>query len=227
MIRVAFAFVLAAWVTFAEGARIELEFDIVFGNMKLGEGRDVLEHDGARYSVTSTSEPQGLAALFINDLRRESRGRITSHGLMPEQFVESGRKGGTRSARFDWESASLVLESDGQTETVKLPPGTFDQACLPYAFVFRPPPDRETFEVSVTDGRRLTHYRYRLVNREKIKTGIGEIDTLHFEKVRDADDKRGFEFWVAVDRQYLPVKLRYSDKKNRVFESTVTRIKVE
>lgn len=220
------ALIWAAEAPAAQPSRIELTFEIVFGSMKLGEGHDVLEHDGTRYSVISVSEPQGLAALFINDIRRESTGQVTASGLKPERFEESGRKGGTRLAQFDWANGQLTLQSDGNTETVKLPPNTYDQACLPYGFLFVPPAN-DGFEVHVTDGRRLGHYRYRLVAQEKIKTGLGELDTLHFEKVRDPDDKRGFEFWVAVERQYLPVRLRYSDRNNRVFDSIITSIKIQ
>ncbi|HWQ39653.1 MAG TPA: DUF3108 domain-containing protein [Burkholderiales bacterium] len=229
MRRIAFCLSLAliCLASPAQAARIELTFEILFGDIKLGEGRDVLEHDGTRYSVVSVSEPQGLAALFINDIRRESRGLVTANGLRPERFEESGRKDGSRNARFDWAAGTLVLSSAGQVQTVKLPPNTFDQASLPYAFMFAPPPTGESFQVNVTDGRRLTQYRYRLVGRERIKTAVGEIDTLHFEKVRDPDDKRGFEFWVAIDRQHLPVRLRYSDKNSRVFDSVVTRIKIQ
>jgi hypothetical protein len=227
MRRLAVAVMLMFLIPIAAAARIELTFEIMMGNMKLGEGRDVLEHDDSRYSVVSISEPRGLAALFVNDIRRESRGLVTSAGLKPEFFAESGRKGGSRSATFDWEAGLLMLESGGQTERVKLPAGTYDQASLPYGFVFAPMPGKDTFEVSVTDGRRLSEYRYRLVGREKIKTRIGELDTLHFEKVRDPGDKRGFEFWVAVDHRHLPVRLRYSDKNNRVFDSIVTRIQVQ
>lgn len=225
--KLAFALLLMLAAPLAAGARIELTFEIVMGNMKLGEGRDVLEHDGNRYSVLSVSEPKGLAALFVNDIRRESRGSITSAGLRPEHFSESGRKGGSRSATFDWEAGTLVLTNGEANETLKLPPGTFDQASLPYGFVFAPPPEQETFEVSVTDGRRLNQYRYRLLGREKIKTGLGELDTLRFQKVRGPDDKRGFEFWVAVDHRHLPVRLRYSDRNNRVFDSIITSIKVQ
>jgi hypothetical protein len=220
-------FALAWSVPCAAGApsRIELTFEIVFGNMKLGEGRDIIEHDGDRYSVVSLSEPQGLAALFINDVRRESKGVVTPEGLRPERFEESGRKDGSRVAQFDWPNGELRLNSGGSTETVKLPPNTFDQASLPYGFVFATPP-ADSFRVHVTDGRRLTQYTYRLVGREKIKTGLGQIETLHFEKVRDADDKRGFEFWLAPGHQYLPVRLRYSDKNGRAFDSIVTKISI-
>lgn len=209
----------------AQPVRIELTFEILLGNIKLGEGRDIVEHDGSRYSVESVSEPQGIAALFIKDVRRVSEGVVTATGLRPERFEERGRKGGARVAEFDWSNGQLTLNSEGSSQTVALPPNTFDQASLPYGFLFAPPAS-DGFEVHVTDGRRLTQYKYRLVARETIKTRLGEIDTLHFEKVRDPDDKRGFEFWVAVERQYLPVRLRYSDKNNRVFDSTITSIRI-
>jgi hypothetical protein len=210
----------------AAAARVELTFEVVYGNMRLGEGREVLEYGDGRYSVVSVTEPEGLAALFINDIRRESKGVITASGLRPERFEESGRKEGARYATFDWSEKKLTMSSGGSTQTVALPPETFDQASLPYGFMFTSPAD-QPFLIHVTDGRRVQQYRYRLVAREKIKTKMGEMETLHYEKVRDADDKRGFEFWIALGHKNLPVKLRYSDRNNRVFESVITSIKAE
>jgi hypothetical protein len=54
---------------------------------------------------------------------------------------------------------------------------------------------------------------------------LGEIDTLHIEKVRGPDDKRGFEFWVAVDHHHLPVRILFTDPKGRAFNSLVTSIR--
>jgi hypothetical protein len=63
------------------------------------------------------------------------------------------------------------------------------------------------------------------VGREKLNTVLGELDTVHVEKVRGPDDKRSFEFWIAVDRNNLPVQLRFTDKQGRVFDSVVTAIR--
>ena len=87
------AVIWAAGSSAAQPTRIELTFEIVYGSMKLGEGRDVLEHDGSRYSVTSVSEPQGLAALFINDMR--PRATATSGALQTED---------------DWELSPITIE---------------------------------------------------------------------------------------------------------------------
>lgn len=204
--------------------RVELTFEISFGAMKLGRGEDRLEHDTKRYQVYSDTIPQGLAALFIDDIRRESKGSVTDGGLRPTSFIERGRKKGIRAAEFDWTNNKLRLIHGGSNETVELPEGSIDQASLPYAFAFAGgiPDD---FSVHVTDGRRLKEYRYRIVGRERIKSVLGEIDTIHIERIRDSDSKRSFEFWVAVEHHYLPVQIQFTDKKGRKFDSVVTAIR--
>jgi hypothetical protein len=203
--------------------KVELTFEIRFGMMKLGVGEDHLKHDGKTYQVNSDTIPKGIAALFIDDIRRESKGTITSNGLKPASFVERGRKNGIRAAQFDWAQHKLSMTAGDEKQTVDLPDGTIDQVSLPYAFAFASGVP-EDFKVHVTDGRRLTEYRYRIVGRERIDSALGEIDTIHFEKVRDADDKRSFEFWVAVNQHYLPVQMRFKDKNGRQFDSVVTSI---
>jgi hypothetical protein len=203
--------------------RVELTFEIHFGAMKLGEGRDVLVHDGKQYKVISETIPKGLAAIFIKKIRRESRGAITEAGLKPVSFEEHGRKSGIRAAEFNWPESTLRLINCDTSTIVALPENTIDQASLPYGFAFagRVP---DGFSAYVADGRRLKEYRYRIVGRERIQTDLGEIEAIHVEKVRGPDDKRSFDFWLAVDHHFLPVKMRFIEK-GRAFDSVVTAIK--
>jgi hypothetical protein len=203
--------------------RVELTFDINYGAMKLGVGRDVLAHDGKHYEVISETIPKGIAAIFIKDIRRKSRGTITDNGLKPESFEEHGRKGGARAASFDWPNEKLLLVDGESNQSVSLPRNTIDQASLPYGFAFAGSVPA-SFAVHVTDGRRLTEYRYRIVGRERLTTVLGEMDAIHVEKVREPDDKRSFDFWLGVDHHYLPVKMRFIEK-GRAFDSIVTTIK--
>ena len=209
--------------TAAPPSRVELTFAIMMGGLRIAEAREVLEHDGQRYLVVSESTPKGIAALFINDVRRESRGAVTATGLRPEHFEETGRKGGTRMAKFDWAAGVLTLVNGKSARTVALPQGTLDQASLAYALAFRSAVGAG-FNVHVTDGRGVKQYRYREVGEETLKTPLGELRTRRFEKVRDPDDKRGFEFWLATDRHLLPVKLRYLEKNGDEFDSIITGI---
>mgnify|MGYP001814442588 CR=1 FL=1 len=215
------------WTGLAHGMppkKVELSFEISFGAMKLGVGEDRLEHDGENYQVYSDTIPKGLAAIFIDDIRRESKGAITSAGLRPASFIERGRKDGIRAAEFDWPNKKLRLTHGESNQVVELPQHTIDQASLPYAFAFAGKVP-ENFSLHVTDGRRLKEYRYRIVGEETIKTVLGEYKAIHIEKVRGPDDKRSFEFWVAIENNYLPVQVRFTDKKGRQFDSVVTAIR--
>ena len=204
--------------------RVEITFEINFGSMRLGIGEDRLKHDGKRYEVYSDTIPKGLAALFIDTIRREAKGSITENGLRPVSFIERGRKKGIRAAEFDWTNNRLRLIHGESNQVVDLPKGSIDQASLPYAFAFagKIPDD---FSIHVTDGRRIKEYEYRIIGRERIKTALGEIETIHVQRRPDPSTKRSFEFWVAVEQHYLPVQVRFTDKKGRLFESVVTSIR--
>ena len=204
--------------------RVQMDFSVNSGAMHLGEGRDVLEHDGKQYSVTSESKTVGLAAFFYKmNIRRESRGLITKNGLRPLHFEEDRTRKPKRAADFDWDAKLIKLTDGANVETVPLPENTFDQTSFAYVFAFRSPDD-ELPPVHLTDGRRLSDYKYQMVGKEKIKTPIGELETVHFQKIREADDKRGFEVWLAVQHHYLPVQIRFIEKDGTVLDSTVTAI---
>ncbi len=192
--------------------------------MQLGEGHDILDHDGNKYSVVSETKTVGVAALFYKlNIRRESRGSITASGLRPLQFEEKNSRKPRRAADFDWDAAQVKLTDGDKIEIVPLSANTYDPTSLPYAFAFAQS-KQERMKVFIADGRRLNDYEYRIIGKEMLKTPLGELETLHFQKVQEADDKRGLEFWLSVDRHFLPVKIRFVDKNGRVFDSTVTSI---
>ena len=116
----------------------------------------------------------------------------------------------------------MRLTNGDTIKVVPLPQNTIDQASLPYGFSFagRVP---DGFTAYVADGRRLKDYRYRVVGHERIETVLGAVETIHVEKVRGPDDKRSFDFWLAKDHHFLPVKMRFVEK-GRSFDSVVTAI---
>jgi hypothetical protein len=205
-------------------ARAEIHYKVFLGSMKIGEGRDIFQHDGRTYSVVSESRTAGLAGvLYRLNIRRESRGRVTATGLRPDSFSETRNGKPERSAAFDWTRKEATLTDDGESQTVALPDDTWDTTSFSYNFAFVPP-DSGDLDAHLTDGRRIRKYRYAILGRETLDTVLGPIETLHVKKVQGPDDKRAFEVWLAVGQHNMPVRIRYTGRDGRSFDSVVTQV---
>jgi len=204
--------------------RVEIVFRVMVGSLPIGLGHDIFEHDGRTYRLTSESKTIGLAALLYQlSVVRVSTGALTSHGLRPDTYDETRNGRPRRSVRFDWDKKQAELTDGNESEIVELPERSWDMASFGYNFAFFPP-TRPEFDVFLTDGRRMSPYKFEVMGREKIETETGEIDTVHIKKVQRPTDPRAFEVWLAPDQHYAPVRIRFTEKDGTAFDSVVTKI---
>ena len=204
--------------------RVTIIFDVSRGNFGLGTGTEVLETDGKSYSIVSQTHPTGIAALIPKArIRRESRGMITSQGLRPQQFLDQRGKAEPAVAKFDWEKKLITFEREGKAQSEALPNITYDRLCIAYNFVFHQP-QGENFQFSMTDGKRLSEYRYVLVGKEILKTPMGEVQTVHWTKQREKETDRGADLWLATDQYFLPVRIVFTDKDGSRYEQVAKQI---
>jgi hypothetical protein len=204
--------------------RVEIVYRVSIGPLKIGEGRDVFEHDGKTYKITSESKTTGVAAaLYRLSILRESRGRITPNGLLTESFSELRNGKPKRSGRFDWERRQAHLVDGENEQTVELPDDTWDTTSFGYNFAFVGM-ERAPKSANLTDGRRITHYDYRVVGKETLDTELGRLQTIRVQKVQPPGDKRGFDVWIAPGEHDLPVRIRYTEKDGTVFDSVLAQI---
>ena len=205
-------------------ARVEITYRVSVGPLKIGEGRDVLQHDGKTYKVVSESKTAGIASIvYPLDMVRQSVGRVTAEGLRPDTFQEMRNGKVKRRVQFDWEKKQALLY-DGRTEqTVPLPERTWDETSFGYNFAFS---EREpaSQQVNLTDGRRITLYEYAIVGSEKLKTAIGSVDTVHVQKLQAPGSKGAFDTWIAPAYYNLPVKTRIKERGGTVFDWEVVKI---
>jgi hypothetical protein len=204
--------------------RVTIIFDVSRGNFGLGTGTEVLETDGKSYSIVSQTHPSGIAALIPKaKIRRESRGMITSQGLRPQQFLDQRGKDKPAVAKFDWEKKLITYEREGNAQSETLPNIAYDRLCIAYNFAFHQP-QGEDFQFSMTDGKRLSEYRYVLVGKEILKTPMGEVQTVHWTKQREKETDRSADLWLATDQYFLPVRIVFTDKDGSRYEQAAKQI---
>jgi hypothetical protein len=180
-----------------------------------------------RYSIKSVARAKGFASLFVSgQLRQESEGRVSEKGLQPERFLYQygDDEAKAQRASFDWAGGVLHMESAKGKTTARLVPGTQDMLSFMYQFMFTPP--LEEMSLTVTNGKRLRTYDYSFEGEEQISTKMGDFRTIHIAK-SGADGKDKTEVWLAMDYQYIPVKIRKTEDSGNVIEQIVTRLSTD
>jgi hypothetical protein len=204
--------------------RVEIKYRVSMGSLSIGEGYDVFEHDGKTYKLVSESKTAGIAGFVYRlTVTRVSTGSVTGKGLRPDSYDETRNGKPKRSVRFDWDKRRAELFDGKKRQTVELPDNTWDMASFGYSFAFFPPSNEE-MNLFLTDGRRISPYKYAVLGREKLDTQLGSIEAVRVKKVQRSDDPRAFEVWLAPDRHYAPVRIRFTEKDGTVFDSVVTKI---
>lgn len=202
--------------------RLDLHFRVHYG-VASGEQALLWVSQGERYTLTSVAAASGLAGVFYRGrFVQTSRGRITPHGLQPEEFWD--QRGDKRSrARFDAANGSLTLiPAKGAPRHFAYQGDVQDALSLFFQLALTAPPPDGQLTYTVFNGKKLRDYRYEVRGEEILQTALGELRTLHLARV--ADDDGRFEAWLAMDRHYLPVRVLRSDEKGSTVELRVKSI---
>jgi hypothetical protein len=204
---IALSFAGAA-ATAAPPQRVEIVYEIARDGTGLAEVNQRLEHDGRSYRLAETWKGKGLLALR-GEAVRTSQGTVAADGLRPQKFEDkrSGRE--TRHAEFDPAAKTPTLQRQ-------------DQLSFIWTFAFAPP--REAVSMSVTDGNHVVSSTYQSAGRERVKTPAGEFDALKLVKRKDNPQDKATEIWLAIDRQYIPVRILVIDKDGKRLDQVAVKI---
>lgn len=205
---------------------VETDFDVRTEIDGSAKGKASITFDlqeNKQYQLKWLTQGKGAYAIFLPDLLQTSNGVLTKTGLQPSHYLyQFGDKvDKTYSANFDWPNKKVTLQSAKETKTVDLPDESQDLLSFMYQFMYVAPLQR--MQISITNGKKITTYDYSFEGEENVAGTIGELKTVHIRHVRDEVDEKT-ELWLAIDYQYVPVKIRQTKKDGKVYELMATRI---
>lgn len=207
-----------------------LEFEVYRGDsLRIGETRYHWVHDGARYRMDTVTETTGLAGL-LKPLRIEqySEGELGDDGLRPRRFVQDSKqpKPPDEQVDFDWTASQVMLRSGSKTTTHALTPGSQDMASLWLEIIWRAQRGGE-FDFNVATGRRYTPRWFVPDDAPtSLDTALGRLLVKRLQ-VRAQPGDNQIEVWLAPDLRWLPVRIRFTDRKGDVYDQRVRRIEYE
>ena len=179
--------------------------------------------DNKEYDLKSVIKPTGLASLIISDLLQTSVGILTKNGLQPTNYLyQYGKKiDKTYIANFDWQAKQVSLITAKGNKTESITEGTQDLLSFMYQFMHVAP--LQKMQISIATGKKLATYDYSFEGEEMIRTGLGALNTIHIVHAGLNSDEKT-EIWLALDYQYVPIKIRKTEKNGKLYELIATAI---
>ena len=203
-------------------AKGSIRFAIFYGTKGFEIGR--AEHtweftEDGHYRLSGTTRTSGIAALLKPLVfENESSGRLVASGLRPEQYrTRKNGKDANENADFDWAAAAVHLSRNGETQPIS--PGAQDILSLNYQLAYLKRPEMGA-SVGVVTGKKYDRFELDALGEEELDIAAGHFHTLHLRALGDTVT----EIWMALDRDRLPVKIRFTDKKGDIYEQVATEI---
>ena len=179
--------------------------------------------DKEHYRLKFLVVAEGVAAIFLPDLLQTSDGLLTKTGLQPLNYLyQFGNKTDkTRKAVFDWQANTLQLTTNKGVKTEPLLEDTQDVLSFMYQFMYVAP--LQKMQLNITNGKKLREYDYAFEGEENVNSHLGEVKSIHIAHTgTDIDEK--IELWLAIDYQYIPIKIRKTEKDGKIYEFVATRV---
>lgn len=157
--------------------------------------------------------PSMLARLVVSPESRErSWFTVTPAGVQPQRYVlddGSGKKSENSELTYDWTRGRVHGIAHGAPLDIATEAGLQDVMSIRAAPVVDLLAGREPKEYAMLDGSEIKHFVYTRVGPEKLRTALGELDTVVFTSARKGSDAhdRTWRYWYAPAYGWLPVRI--------------------
>ena len=190
------------------------------GGFVIGETRQEFAAAAGRYTLRSSFEPKGLAALRGRTRSQESSGEVTVEGLRPLSFRDQREGREPEIASLDW-AAGKVAFAGGRSDAA-LPAGAQDLLSVFFQLGWLAP--RQNISLAVATGSRIGRWTFEFLGEETLTISSVPQATVHLRTQADGDTT---EVWLATGMGGLPVKIRYTDRKGDVFEQVAKELETD
>ena len=169
------------------------------------------------------------AMLVGKILESESAGRIDGYGLAPAQLIEKRFRKAPTSTTFNRDSQTFAFTESDASYPLKGGEQDRTSAIWQLIAVARAAPGKikeGTEWVFFVAGRRdAERWTFKAMQRETIRTALGELSTLHLRKAPPPDSlEQQLDIWLAPALEWYPVRLRFTDADGDFVEQSLQEI---
>jgi hypothetical protein len=196
----------------------EIEWRVDFLGVKTGRARlAVGRAEGDIWPVVAQAKTEGVATLltirehyvsYWHSAERRSNGNDLEAVEMSDHHTERQRFDRTQG------KATVTWWRKGRGEKQKvvvIPPDVHDLASAMLWLRVQPLEDGAHYDIPVFTGDEIFTLRASVAGRERVSTGIGDVDTIRVDVLLGFKDKfetrRASHIWFSEDLRHVPVKM--------------------
>jgi hypothetical protein len=176
-------------------------------SINVGSSTLVLKEDALpdRYVYTWTTSARGVfRVLYSSDLVYQSWFSVSGAVVRPEKY--RGTEGSASvNVDFDWDRRLATGLSEGKAVEIKLQPGTQDLASIQVQVMLDLRNGNLPSIFHIIDKDELKDFIYTREADVRIRTALGELDTVVVASSRTGND-RVLRMWFAPSLDYIPVQ---------------------
>jgi hypothetical protein len=198
--------------------KFEATYTLSAGPLTLAEmTRKLYPKGDGSYVYESHSKPVGYARWFTNSTLVE-RSEWRYEKQQPRPLLYSYDRTGDRDKErhvkliFDWVNGVVTNIINKDPWKMEIPPGAQDKLLYQLTLVHDLQlGQRAKLEYNVADGGSVKNIKFEIIGEERIKTAIGEFDTLKLK----TEGTRTTTLWCAKTLGYFPVLIEQHDDRGQ------------
>lgn len=226
----AYAVEAVAATKFSPPKLLQANYEVTKNGQPFAKVKEQFTITDNTYKIESVTKGIGVYALF-GERKLISTGEVTPEGLKPTHFELHQGDNAKKSlvTDFDWPKKTLHMKVKNTVKDAALTPGVQDLASYPYQFMFIPASLKDAITVTLTTGKKLNQYPYKIsAGLETIESAGVKYKTLHLVPAdQDKSQTETKELWLGAEQHYLPVRIMLVDENGEKLEQTLTELHVE
>lgn len=193
----------------------QANYSVAKGNITLGQLNASLTYSGNRYEYLKSTKATGIAAALTGiKVTEKTDGQFAGENIVPQNYLyDQSRRNKSRIDKIHFSGNHASGSYKNKKYNLPVQPGIQDRASLELVLASDIRRNKLRLNYTVVERGKIKQYNFQKLGVEQIKTSAGTFNTQKIKVVRKGK-KRETIFWLAKEIDYLPAKIRHTEKSD-------------
>lgn len=189
------------------------DYSVASGSITLGNLHVKLGYSGQNYEYQKYTKATGLAAMLTGiKITEKTNGLLSGLQVIPKNYYfNQTRRKKSRIDKTEFSGKNAVGNYKNTPYNLIIPNGAQDRASLELVLARDMALNKSRFQYNVVDRGKIKRYDFKKMAEEKIKTPLGLFKAIKVKVIREGNERETI-FWLAKQVNYLPVKVKHTEK---------------